>query len=74
MSEKNIAKGRCLCGSVTLSATNINHHIAACHCNMCRKWGGGALLGVECEDTIQFSGEENISIYQYSRMGRTGIL
>ena len=72
MSEPNIAKGRCLCGAVTLSATNINHHIAACHCSMCRQWGGGALFGVECEHGVSFSGEENIRIYQSSEWAERG--
>ncbi len=51
MSELSVAKGSCLCGAVSLSTTSMNHHVAACHCSMCRKWGGGPLLAVECEST-----------------------
>ncbi|BAZ44471.1 hypothetical protein NIES4102_14800 [Chondrocystis sp. NIES-4102] len=65
-------QGSCLCGSVNLSTAKINPHIAACHCNMCRKWGGGALLGVECNDDISFSGEENIAVYQSSQWAERG--
>ncbi|MBE9115956.1 GFA family protein [Lusitaniella coriacea LEGE 07157] len=72
MSELSVFKGRCLCGTVSLSTTHINHHIAACHCNMCRKWGGGALLGVECNEGVRFEGEENIGRYQSSEWAERG--
>jgi hypothetical protein len=73
MSElSTVAQGSCLCGAVKVSTTHINHHIAACHCNMCRKWGGGALLGVESNGEVHFSGEENIGIYQSSQWAERG--
>ncbi|MGB3535879.1 MAG: GFA family protein [Microcoleaceae cyanobacterium] len=73
MSQLNsIAKGRCLCGAVSIATTEINHHVSACHCSTCRKWGGGALFGVECEGEVSFSGEENISIYQSSEWAERG--
>jgi hypothetical protein len=39
---------------------------------MCRKWGGGALLGVECNDDVSFEGEENIGLYQSSQWAERG--
>ena len=48
MSNLNVVKGSCLCGAVSLSTTSLIHEVAACHCSTCRKWGGGALLAVEC--------------------------
>ena len=72
MSQLNVVQGSCLCGGVKISTTNINHHIAACHCNMCRKWGGGALLGVECDNSISFEGEENITVYPSSAWAERG--
>jgi hypothetical protein len=39
---------------------------------MCRKWGGGALLGVECDSDISFQGEENIGVYQSSQWAERG--
>lgn len=72
MSNTNLIKGSCLCGAVILSTKSINNHIAACHCSMCRKWGGGPLLGVECENDLSFSGEENIGIYQSSEWAERG--
>lgn len=72
MSELNVFKGSCLCKAVNFSTTSINHHIAACHCSMCRKWGGGALLGVECNEGVSFEGEESIGIYQSSEWAERG--
>lgn len=72
MSTSNTVKGSCLCGAVSLSTTSLNHQIAACHCNMCRKWGGGALLAVECGSDVSFSGEEHIKIYESSQWAERG--
>lgn len=72
MSNSSVAKGSCLCTAVSLSATSIDRHIAACHCSMCRKWGGGALLAVECGSDVSFQGEENIGIYQSSEWAERG--
>jgi len=72
MSELSIAKGSCLCGAVSLNTTSMNPHVAACHCNMCRKWGGGALMAVECGSDLSFSGEENIGLYQSSEWAERG--
>ena len=72
MSELSIFKGSCLCGAVKMSTTSINHHLAACHCNMCRNWGGAAFLGVECNAGVDFEGEENISVYQSSEWAERG--
>ena len=64
-------QGSCLCGSVNLS-TQIKREVSACHCNICRKWGGAALLGVECESDVSFSGEKNIGVYQSSPWAERG--
>lgn len=72
MSELSVVKGSCLCGAVKLTAQKINHHIGACHCGMCRKWGGAAYIGVECNNEVEFTGEENISIYQSSEWAERG--
>lgn len=72
MSNLSGVKGSCLCGAVSLSTTSMNHHVAACHCSMCRRWGGGALLAVECGSDVSFRGEENIGIYQSSEWAERG--
>jgi hypothetical protein len=66
MSNVHPTKGSCLCGAVNLFVTNMNDHVGACHCHMCRKWGGGALLAIDCGTEVGFEGSENISVYQSS--------
>jgi hypothetical protein len=72
MSNANVAQGSCLCGAVKISTNNMSNLVGACHCNMCRKWGGGALLAVECGSEVSFSGEENIGVYQSSQWAERG--
>lgn len=48
--------GQCLCGAVTVRAT-FEPHVGACHCGMCRRWGGGPLLAVDCGDAAFEGGE-----------------
>ena len=72
MSELSVAKGSCLCGAVKVSTTSTNKEVSACHCSMCRKWGGGALLVIECGSKVSFEGEENIGVYQSSEWAERG--
>jgi hypothetical protein len=72
MSDTSKSQGSCLCGAVSLFSSNLEQHVAACHCSMCRKWGGGALLGVESNGDVSFSGEENIGVYQSSEWAERG--
>lgn len=65
-------KGRCLCGSVTIAAQPGKPHLEACHCDMCRRWGGIAFLGVQCGPDVTFTGEENITRYPSSEWGERG--
>ncbi|MDJ0901745.1 MAG: GFA family protein [Xenococcus sp. MO_188.B8] len=72
MSNAKVLTGSCLCGAVSISSSSISNHVAACHCSMCRKWGGGPLLVVECEGELSFSGAENIGVYQSSEWAERG--
>ena len=72
MSKLNVAKGSCLCGAIKVSTSHMNPHVGACHCGMCRKWGGGALFAVECGSEVSFEGKENIEIYQSSEWAERG--
>src|SRR4051794_39009432 len=42
----NNKTGTCLCGSVSVSVKLEKCAFDACHCGMCRKWGGGPALTV----------------------------
>jgi hypothetical protein len=72
MSNLSVVKGSCLCRAVSISTTNMSNLVGACHCNMCRKWGGGAFLAVECGSDVSFEGEENIGVYQSSEWAERG--
>lgn len=65
-------RGACLCGAVAVSATISSRHIGACHCTMCRKWGGGPLLAAECGSEVDFEGAEHISVFGSSDWAERG--
>ena len=44
----------------------MNKAYGACHCGMCRKWGGGPFLAVDCGQEVNISGEENVTTYASS--------
>jgi len=48
-------KGSCLCGAVTITAPDLNE-IAACHCGMCRRWGGGPFMTLHAGPDVTVSG------------------
>jgi len=67
MGEKRKMTGRCLCGAVRITAAEVPVEFGACHCGMCRKWGGGGpLFAVHCSGEIAFDGAENIVRYHSS--------
>jgi len=66
MAEIIEGKGTCLCGSVKILAKTMSTQVGTCHCNMCRKWGGGPLMAVDCGTEVNFEGKENISLYDSS--------
>jgi len=35
-----------MCGAVTFTATDVPSKAGICHCEMCRRWTGSALIGV----------------------------
>ena len=39
---------------------------------MCRRWGGGAYLGVQCGSDVEFDGEEHIVRYRSSPHAERG--
>lgn len=71
MSEK-IAQGQCLCGVVKVSFPFENDHFDACHCGMCRKWGGGPAMTVHGGTTPTFTGAESIAVYNSSDWAERG--
>ena len=64
--------GKCLCGSVEVTANTMSTNIGACECDICRKWAGAPFLGVDCKDNVQFTGEEYISVFDSSEWAKRG--
>ncbi len=63
--------GQCLCGAVTFEARDVDPHIHACHCLMCRRWSGGPAMAASV-GSVSFQGEENIVRYASSEWAERG--
>jgi hypothetical protein len=59
------ATGRCLCGAVKISLAGEHKEVGACHCAMCRRWGGGPGMALEVKD-IEIEGREHVRVYRSS--------
>ncbi|MBD2078212.1 GFA family protein [Phormidium sp. FACHB-592] len=57
--------GKCLCGAITVRTPD-KKNIDACHCGMCRRWGGGPALGVACGSEVQIDGVDKLKVYKSS--------
>lgn len=66
MEGKTHLSGHCLCGKVGVATRSGTLHVGACHCGMCRKWGGGPLLAVDGGQDVSLTGEEYITRYSSS--------
>lgn len=66
------SKGRCLCGAVSFTVGTMSKNVEACHCGMCRRWGGGPFMAVNGGQDISFDGEENITVYDSSDWAERG--
>ncbi len=71
MSNQEPMKGNCLCGAVEIVANEVTTEVTACHCGMCRRWGGGPYMEIPCFD-VNFNGSEFIEIYDSSKWAERG--
>ncbi len=72
MGGKNELKGTCLCGSVKISSSTENSKLSACHCGMCRNWGGGPFLALNCGTDVTIEGLEFITVFDSSAWAERG--
>ncbi|MCB1308364.1 MAG: GFA family protein [Leptospiraceae bacterium] len=72
MTKKIKAQGGCLCGAVSVTVEEMRPGFGACHCSMCRQWGGGPMLSVGCGTAVRFTGEEHISVFHSSEWAERG--
>jgi hypothetical protein len=64
-------EGKCLCGAITIQTPD-KTSIDACHCGMCRRWGGGPLLNVSCGPEVQIERADKLKVYQSSDWAERG--
>ncbi len=72
MSEITEKQGHCLCGAVHISAKAASDSVGACHCRMCRRWGGGPFMEIDCGVDVSISGGENVSVFESSAWAERG--
>lgn len=72
MTNLSNVNGHCLCGDIRFIVEKMKHTLCACHCNNCRRWGGGPLFSVDCGTEVNFFSPEKISIYQSSEWAERG--
>jgi hypothetical protein len=71
MTEHKTRSGHCLCGRVRVSL-RCGDEVDACHCSICRRWGGGPLLAIEPEGDVKFDGVEQIAVFESSDWAERG--
>jgi len=71
MAEELNLTGKCMCGAVKIFATADKPDVAACHCDMCRRWSAGPFLEVTCQK-VTFEGDENIGRIRSSDWAERG--
>ncbi|MCL4676488.1 MAG: GFA family protein [Pararhodobacter sp.] len=56
-----------MCGAVRFEAILTTQEFGACHCEMCRRWTGSALLGIAVpQANVTWQGAEHIAKFQSS--------
>ena len=71
-SDKKERRGQCLCGAIHITATKAGNDVGACHCNMCRRWGGGPFMEINCGTEVSFDGEDKLSLFDSSDWAERG--
>ena len=65
-------RGRCLCGKVRITAKEAGHDVGACHCTMCRRWGGGPFMEINCGADVDIDGQGHVSVFDSSDWAERG--
>jgi len=66
------ASAKCLCGAVQISVSSPAKSVGACHCRMCRRWGGGPLLAVNCGTDVTVEGQQSVGVFASSQWAERG--
>ena len=65
------ATGRCLCGAVKFTATDVDPNFHICHCGMCRRYGGAPSMS-SAVGGVAFEGADDILRYRSSDFAERG--
>src|SRR5204862_150671 len=65
-------EGKCLCGAVQVRIAPPGPHVGACHCGMCRRWGGGPALSLRLVPDPEIEGAEHVVRYPSSDWAERG--
>lgn len=58
---------KCMCGAVALTIRDLRADYGTCHCEMCRRWTGSALLGITVpEGDLTITGGGHVKRFQSS--------
>jgi hypothetical protein len=66
------ANGSCLCGAVSIQTGELGTDAGACHCDICRKWGGGPLFALSCGDNLRIEGKDKITVFDSTAWAERG--
>jgi hypothetical protein len=72
MNDKTTHTGTCLCAAVRIGITPNDKKLGACHCGMCRKWGGGPFLSIHTEQDVVIEGADSVAIFESSQWAERG--
>ncbi len=65
--------GGCMCGAVRFVAQDVPDKAGVCHCEMCRRWTGSALLGVTVPtENVAWEDETHLKRIQSSDWAERG--
>ena len=64
--------GSCLCGAIRIEANLAGPSVGACHCDICRRWGGGPLLALDGGDDVRFDSDNKITVYDSTQWAERG--
>lgn len=66
------SRGTCLCGAVSMATAELGTDAGACHCDLCRRWGGGPLFALNSGDDLQIEGGDHVSVYDSTPWAERG--
>ena len=65
------AKGKCLCGAISLTVDDADLEVHCCHCSMCRRWAGGPVFAVPVAH-VTLQPESEVVRYESSEWAERG--